>query len=259
MNSEIVGVTRISTTGPKLLDIIAFNMTTRKTTVIEAKDPGLFTFVGSFMVDNDLHLVVEVIESNESTVYFCPGHLLPYDDIVEASSDQAIIYPTVVARPSPLNTGNGPILGPESGPFAILSTDDMRGRSIVSLTGTIGDPGEPCFLEVTFWRRPEKPVCKILPSHTVLIPGSVQEGVGSWTLVLLTPSGLSLLLVMKNEGKSSMQLVRFNPDTDTSSIHELKLPPSINLDDVAGLSLDDNCGTLSLVDSSGILRCISYA
>lgn len=140
------------------------------------------------MVQNDLYLLAE--ERNNAKVDFCPGHLLPCDHDTPTSSKCHIIYSSAVKRPPSKNKFRAASLEPR--PFAIL-TADSEGRGTVSLMEFQDDwPREPLALEVIFWRHPENPGCQLLPSHSVLIPGSVMDVTGVVPHIL-SPSGLSLV------------------------------------------------------------------
>ncbi|KAF6763022.1 hypothetical protein DFP72DRAFT_1060217 [Ephemerocybe angulata] len=94
------------------------------------------------------------------------------------------------------------------------------------------------------------------------IPGTVYESSESaWRLILIPPSGKVLAAVLKVEEDAppAVCLVRFNVEKRTSTVHMLELPEPVKLTRVVGFSVDDHCGVVSLIDSSGIMFLVSYA
>ena len=105
------------------------------------------------------------------------------------------------------------------------------------------------------------PLRTLYPHSSPLIPGIVHETPGSaWRLLLIPHSGRVLVIVLDTGNASRvLVLVRFNPITKTSTVHELDLPKQIGLGSCLGLAVDDYAGLVSLLDRKGRMWLVPYA
>jgi hypothetical protein len=86
---------------------------------------------------------------------------------------------------------------------------------------------------------------------------------GAWVLMLIPPSGRMAAMILDVGGELSpntiLSLVRFNKESKECTTHTLELPDVISMSDVYGLTIDDNCGQISLLDTQGAMHIVSYA
>ncbi|KAJ2918553.1 hypothetical protein MD484_g1831, partial [Candolleomyces efflorescens] len=114
----------------------------------------------------------------------------------------------------------------------------------------------------------EKPT--LIPHSSSYVRGIVQEtatiggaAAGAWVLMLIPPSGRMAAMILDVGGELApspiLSLVRFNKESKECTTHTLELPDVISMSDVYGLTIDDNCGQISLLDTHGSMHIVSYA
>jgi len=79
------------------------------------------------------------------------------------------------------------------------------------------------------------------------------------SLVWLDHSGSNLLALMDHSRALSLKLVRYHRHQASVSVHELLVPSSIDLHTVHGLAIDETCGAIILVITTGVIHYIPYA
>ncbi|RXW24938.1 hypothetical protein EST38_g894 [Candolleomyces aberdarensis] len=109
---------------------------------------------------------------------------------------------------------------------------------------------------------PDKPT--LIPHSSAYVRGIVQDTAtvgGAWVLMLIPPSGrmAAMILNVGEEHSPVLGLVRFNTESKECTTHTLELPEEIPMSDIYGLTLDDNCGQVSLLDTHGFMHIVSYA
>ncbi|KAJ7033375.1 hypothetical protein C8F04DRAFT_1396017 [Mycena alexandri] len=76
---------------------------------------------------------------------------------------------------------------------------------------------------------------------------------GNCDLMWLDHSGFNAALVVhKPPAAYNLLLVRYHSDTQSTSLHELKVPEAIDLSNMKELCVDDSAGTIRLVNKEGL-------
>jgi hypothetical protein len=93
---------------------------------------------------------------------------------------------------------------------------------------------------------------------TVTLPSKIKVAFDEYLLFVGYSRAWVLVVVELHANNMALQLVEFRHETHSTFIHDLEVPEGVNLDTVANIVLDDRRGEAFLIDSSGMLFCISY-
>jgi hypothetical protein len=94
------------------------------------------------------------------------------------------------------------------------------------------------------------------PFVTELVHGELFDVNTCW----LDHSGCNMIAAIQESADSFLRLalVRYYPETRSTSTHDLSVPDTINLRDIDSLSFDDTAGAIHLVDNQGMLSTLRY-
>ncbi|KAF7362413.1 F-box domain-containing protein [Mycena venus] len=93
------------------------------------------------------------------------------------------------------------------------------------------------------------------PSVTEYVPGTIVD----LNLVWADHAGCNVLVVIRDKSAPpGLLLVRYHPETKTTSVHTLAVPEAIHLKDLNGLCVDDTAGTVYLLDREGLFSTLRY-
>ncbi|KAF8893882.1 hypothetical protein BD779DRAFT_1503933 [Infundibulicybe gibba] len=260
LNSEIVGALRLFDSTN--LEILAFNLNTNQAAVLQS-DTLYDAQIGSVSLGGDLYIVRDHRET--SYVHFCPNRLLPYESISKPNNYRFFLNCDDVP-PLIWHGIDASFFGCDIWfePLGILNPDPMAKIPVVTLHHIfVDDEQTPRVVNIRFWTsRPKDPEygspSYLAPAHAINVHGMLRSP-SRGSSRLYTSSGYHVLLMIENRGVLSLQLVRYKPTVPSSSIHSLEIPPSIELDSITGLSVDDHLGVIYLMDSSRLLLRIPYA
>ncbi|TFK44936.1 hypothetical protein BDQ12DRAFT_42575 [Crucibulum laeve] len=257
-NEDIVGVVRCDLTlDVPRIEIVAFNQFLEDRMAVVQTDiefRQLQQEVAVSFLDNDM--TIHTSDSASHLLYACSKDLLPYcwntDLQIQRVLNCSQSYEALETTQS-LEDEDASSLQQE----AILGANPIYGVRAISVLSEIRDKPS---VYIRFWTAGT--VGNISPrnagDHIVKVSGRLQDWPG-WLAFLLSHSGTIVLLAMKEEERSFLQLVRYDPLISTSSIHRLDIPDTIDLSIVYGLSLDDHLGVVTVVDRRGCLFAIPYA
>lgn len=199
-----------------------------------------------------MHILVE--EAPTSVIYTIPKRHFPRDDTPDCPSMSIFNFPHFAT----FNIEGGEELDPQGA----LTADPKYGIPAVSLY-QIQDPKGEHDIHIRFWIDVwpyEDHSMRVFPLDPIRVRGTIQDSEdSSWQLMLLPHSGRMVLMVMNVGGKVGLQLVKCDRQTADVSLHEIDLPPVIDISAVHGLSLDDNRGVISVLDKHGMLYAIPFA
>jgi len=93
------------------------------------------------------------------------------------------------------------------------------------------------------------------PSATQYVPGAIAD----FNLVWLDHSGFNAAAVIQSQSNPPrLVLVRYHPETRSTSWHTLTVPDTIDLNDLNGLCIDDTVGAIHLVNREGLFSTLRY-
>ncbi|KAF8150516.1 hypothetical protein K438DRAFT_1943642 [Mycena galopus ATCC 62051] len=129
-----------------------------------------------------------------------------------------------------------------------------------------GDTDNTCssvaftFLTNTLTHAPDdgmsSPLAFDSPTITEYVPGTLQDAAG---LVWVDHGGLNLAAVVRSQpDPPRLVLVRYRPETRSTSVHTLVVPSSIDLCTLNGLCIDETAGAIHLMDREGLLSTMRY-
>ncbi|KDQ51563.1 hypothetical protein JAAARDRAFT_211020 [Jaapia argillacea MUCL 33604] len=104
-------------------------------------------------------------------------------------------------------------------------------------------------------------------TRTATVPGKVWHYTFncvdkcSWPHVFVGYDGNHVLLIMEDTEarRCKLHLVRYDPTTENTHVHELKVPRRINLKEISTFALDDCAGIVLLMDKFAVMHCSYYA
>ena len=103
----------------------------------------------------------------------------------------------------------------------------------------------------------------LIPHSSAYVRGIVQDTAtvgGAWVLMLIPPSGRMAAMILDVGGQSPiLGLIKFNVESKVSTSHTLELPTEVVMSEIYGLTVDDNSGQVSLLDTKGYMHIVSYA
>ncbi|KAF7362415.1 F-box domain-containing protein [Mycena venus] len=91
------------------------------------------------------------------------------------------------------------------------------------------------------------------PSVMEYVPGTLRN-----RLVWADHAGCNVLAVIWYNSVPSLLLVRYHPDTKSTSVHTLTVPEGTHLNDLNGLCVDDTAGVVHLLDEEGLFSTLRY-
>ncbi|KAJ7750044.1 hypothetical protein DFH07DRAFT_775187 [Mycena maculata] len=122
---------------------------------------------------------------------------------------------------------------------------DDRSFSTITLT----------FLPTTPTHVPSAPLAFNLPCPTQYIPGKLV----SMSLLWMDHSGFNIAVVVDTDhGDPALMLVRYHPETASTSAHQLSVPDAIHLYRLRSVCIDDTAGAVYLVDHLGVFWMLRY-
>lgn len=254
-----------------MLEIFAFNRflpkMVRIITDISIQDLRLSDHSLTSTFNDNLFILIK--GHFESYQYCCSKLYFPYSWNLDCSAESVVTLDMQVCQTSHADPEE--LEDATYSHINSLSVNSSYGVLAVSLlserTRRRGDPdGGHDSLNVTFWtlsNLDEPKTTMIIPKGQINIPGILtpnRSWSSPWQLMHLTQSGLLLLLLVQIvDEPPTLQLVRYDPQKGRSSIHQLNVPPIIDLGGVQLLSVDDHTGAVALVDKEYVLHVIPFA
>ncbi|KAJ7496684.1 hypothetical protein FB451DRAFT_1162819 [Mycena latifolia] len=90
---------------------------------------------------------------------------------------------------------------------------------------------------------------------TAHVPGRLLN----MALLWMDHSGFNVVVVVEsNEGEAGLMLVRYHPETSSTSSHKLAVPDSIDLLALNSLCVDESAGAVHLIDDLGAFSTLHY-
>jgi hypothetical protein len=272
MTKEVVGVLRcdVSRRDPTI-DLLALNISSKKVTMIKTDIPYNVGFPVSDLCwysvimqpsnedghsatsacDGDIFILIE--HGSTSVSFCCPKEYLPHDSN-ESCPDES--FHRCNASALRILDGSGTRYHAEGA----LSSDSFYGVPAVSMHSVVNPLAEGNIIHIRFWTRSSSSPKTLSLLQSANVRGVLHDSPGSaWQLMLIPHSGRQVLLVADFNENVVLRLVRHNLETSAASVHELELPPFIDLSLVYSLALDDYRGVISLLDGRGNLFAIPYA
>ncbi|KAJ7072862.1 hypothetical protein C8F01DRAFT_1105510 [Mycena amicta] len=95
-----------------------------------------------------------------------------------------------------------------------------------------------------------------LPCQLACISG---RPANAMTLVWMDHGGFNVTIVVETPDGPALKLVRYHPRaTATTSVHDLEVPPFINLLELNTVCVDETAGTVNLIDAAGAMTTLYY-
>ncbi|KAF7350943.1 F-box domain-containing protein [Mycena sanguinolenta] len=136
--------------------------------------------------------------------------------------------------------------------FTRLVWDDDDGNSIfTSFT----------FMPNTLTHEPDDGVSSPLAFDSPCVTEHVRGELAHLGLVWLDHSGFNVIAAIRPANfteRWALVLVRYHPETSSSSVHSLSLPETIDITEIDSLCIDDAAGAVYLVDRAGIFSTLRY-
>ncbi|KAJ7108425.1 hypothetical protein C8R43DRAFT_186573 [Mycena crocata] len=102
------------------------------------------------------------------------------------------------------------------------------------------------------------PLAFDLPCPTEYVDGQLASD--NYALVWIDHSGCNIAVIISDryEARAELMLVRYHPETGSTSSHILDVPDDLDLDDMNGVCVDDTTGAVYLVDKEGVFSTLRY-
>lgn len=256
MTKEIVGVLRcdVSRRDPTI-DLLALNISSKKMTMVKTDIPynpsnaNEDGHSATSACDGDIFILIE--HGSTSVSFCCPKEYFPHDGDNSCPDESFLRCNAAALR---ILDGSGTRYHAEGA----LSSDSFYDVPAVSMHSVVSPEGP--IIHIRFWTRSAGSPKTLSLLQSANVRGVLHDSPGSaWQLMLIPHSGRHVLLVAKSNEDVVLRLVRYNPQKSAASVHELELPPSIDLSLIYSLGLDDHRGVISLLDRRGNLYAIPYA
>ena len=209
--------------------------------------------VGCYVREGHVYLISE--DASSSTKFHIPRTLLPYSENLASEPGNGMSVSSRVIRNSYSNTEGFSTVG-------VFTPNDAYGAAAISIRHChAGQESEsPSSTFIRFRPADDHGSSQTLDnSDFINLPGKIQISKCGLYMTNTGHSGTSLISIMNTDERLSLCLVRYIRDTRAISVHELQLPPYIDLGRMQGVGLDDYRGTVFLTSDSGVLFSIPYA
>lgn len=218
--------------------------------------------MGSASLDGNLYIVRD--HRDTSYVHLCPNELLPYSDdqphsyrhFLHCDDVDPVVWTGIDASFSGLEVWFEPL--------GVITAGPAEGIPVVTLHHIFTDDDTiPRAINVRFWSSRHKATSKnetsnLHPAHTTNIRGMLKFP-GGRSSRLCVSTGLHVILVVEAIGGLSLQLIRYNPMSSSSTVHLLDVPDFIDLDDVSSMALDDRFGVVFFATLGGVIYSVPFA
>ncbi|KAJ7655683.1 hypothetical protein DFH06DRAFT_1200716 [Mycena polygramma] len=243
VSSQVVGA--VQSHGNRT-EILAYNPASGGSTVVDTDIPLNYAISRrlnfSFHKD-DLYLLAD--DGAKALVYCCSRDSLPYEQGSATTSSLVFGDLDPVAFPTKIWKRRGPVC-----------SQMLRGANFVKVHDSLGVPLSNFVTTFRFWQRGDQ--LGAAPCSEISVDGMCA---GEHTLNVGSTGHqvVASLLILGRTG-SKLVLVRFNPDSNSCSSHELELPVGVGSDGPPPniLSVDDYGGIIWLIEG-GDLFSIPYA
>ncbi|KAF8150472.1 hypothetical protein K438DRAFT_1865460 [Mycena galopus ATCC 62051] len=240
VSSQIVGVVQ---TNSNVTEIVAYNLTSGGSTVIRTDIPKNYAIsqqLNFSFYNENLYILAD--DGPKALVYCFPADILPYEQATSTTPSLTFGDPDPVSFPTRIWKRRSPVC-----------TQMLRDASFVKVHDSMGTTDSRFMTTVRFWRRANL--------ETPLSTEVTVEGMCSTEFTMqMGPTGHNVVLSLLTLGRNCrFILIRFDPDSNSCSSHELELPPGVGSGPPPNvLALDDHRGIVWFVER-GCLFCTPYA
>ncbi|KAF7362366.1 F-box domain-containing protein [Mycena venus] len=241
VSSRIVGAAQ---SNRNVTEILAYDVISGGHTVIETDIPTNYAVSRrlTFSFHND-DLLLLADDGHKALVYCCPRNSLPFGQTSTTTSILTFGDMDPISFPTRIWKRRGPVC-----------TQMLRDGSFVKVHDSLGIPDSKFATTVRFWRRADL--------GATLCPEITVDGMCSTELTMqMGPTGHNVVASLLNLGEKgcTLVLIRFNPDSNSCTSHELELPVGVGSGPPPSLlAIDDHRGVVWLIEA-GVLFSVPYA